>query len=762
MKPLLASVPSFLGCLVLAAALAPLAAGAVLTITNTNDSGAGSLRQAVADADQANGGDTIVFNIPATDPGYNAATGTFTIALASQISINTGLTIAGPGADRLTITLAANARDRFFFVAPASTSKAVWISGVTFANGRTPEVHAGISYPGGGAIFISPAAMGLTVADCTFSGNVSDDNGGAIDNYGTLNVVRCRFSRNSAGTEGGAIGNFNLTTVTVTATTFSENSSYHDGGAIFNGYFSTLNAEDCTFDSNQSGFGDGGAIYNTDGYVTIGRSTVRANQALGGGGAIVNAGGTMDLRDSTLNNNRSSFDLGGAIVSYKFSDRPTVCNLVNSTFAGNRAAYGGGAIQNGGPGGINAPSAVMTVVSCTISGNLAPQADPGPYDVAGGGIGSSSVTPVQIVNSIVAGNAAAGTPDVGGIFSSQGYNLIGAADGSSGFVSGAKHDQAGTAASPVNPLLGPLADNGGPTQTMALLPGSPAINAGSSDASSVPQRDQRAYAHNGVRDIGAFEFAGIPLATTAVAKSGSTVTVSFYATAGDFHWLERKGALLDREWQLVPGQTGLEAASDGFLQLSDSTADGAAAFYRVILNPEPDTVLTDVPPPASSDRTGDFRFGTTKADLVTFQCSIDDGPYTTCTSPFATPALAEGAHTFRVRATDSRGLTDRTPAAYTWTVDSVPPTVMITSPTSSSDYTTTASSISLGGTAGDTGTAFSVSWTNRIVGAQGTAAGTTAWSVAAIPLAMGNNVISVTTKDAAGNIATDTLFVTRN
>jgi len=127
--------------------------------------------------------------------------------------------------------------------------------------------------------------------------------------------------------------------------------------------------------------------------------------------------------------------------------------------------------------------------------------------MAPGGIynndGTQSVTNCR--NTIIAGNTGSGSPDVSGSLTSQGHNLIGDGSGGSGFVA---TDLVGTSASPVDPKLGPLQDNGGPTQTMALLPGSPAIDAGDNAFAPGPY-DQRGPGFprvvNGKIDIGAFE-----------------------------------------------------------------------------------------------------------------------------------------------------------------------------------------------------------------------------------------------------------------
>jgi hypothetical protein len=148
--------------------------------------------------------------------------------------------------------------------------------------------------------------------------------------------------------------------------------------------------------------------------------------------------------------------------------------ISNSTISNNGH---GGAIENQGP---------LTITNSTVSANQ-------------GGIDDSVIA--ALGDTVVAGNTGA---DLGGPVMSLGHNLIGDGSHGSGF---ADTDLVGTAQNPIDPLLGPLQDNGGPTQTMALLPGSPAIDAG--DNTAAPMWDQRgAPFHrivNGVIDIGAFE-----------------------------------------------------------------------------------------------------------------------------------------------------------------------------------------------------------------------------------------------------------------
>jgi hypothetical protein len=145
----------------------------------------------------------------------------------------------------------------------------------------------------------------------------------------------------------------------------------------------------------------------------------------------------------------------------------------------------------------------LTLTNATLSGNSA--------SISGGGIfTSTSALVTALRNTIIAGNTAPAAPDVAGTLASQGHNLIGDGTGGSGF---AASDLVGTSSNPIDPKLGPLQNNGGPTFTMALLPGSPAIGAG--DPTDAPMYDQRGpgfpRAVNGKIDIGAFEVQAVAL-----------------------------------------------------------------------------------------------------------------------------------------------------------------------------------------------------------------------------------------------------------
>ena len=266
--------------------------------------------------------------------------------------------------------------------------------------------------------------------------------------------------------------------------------------------------------------------------------------------AIINSG-FMSIADSTIANN-----LGHGIVNYSSSGD---LRVKNSTISGNSASgtpnvYGGG-IQN---------SALMTIENCTISGNsagdltttgngfgggiyntgsLSIQSSTIAHNVSNGGFVSSgfgggiySTGTTTLDSNIVALNSAPNGTDVRGPgINSDGHNVIG-----DGFLlAWAPTDQVGTPGAPIDPLLGPLMDNGGPTLTHALQPGSPAIDRGDPNVDSV---DQRGYARPGIPDVGAFEFHGVPppapprlgnISTRAFVQTGDNVVIGGFIVQGN-------------------------------------------------------------------------------------------------------------------------------------------------------------------------------------------------------------------------------------
>ena len=306
-----------------------------------------------------------------------------------------------------------------------------------------------------------------------------------------------------AATSAGAI--FNNENLIVTDSTITGNAGFGGGGINSGGYAqddSTLTIIRSTISGNDASYG--GGVYNV-GTVTLADSTISDNTTFGDGAGLANFN-TTTVTNSTISNNTSSNGVGGGFVNFSFPDEaaPTL-TITNSTISGNSADFGGGISNFYGDN--------LTVISSTVTGNTS-------TDGRGGGIDNASYNEFTLVNSIVAnsvgGDIGGGASDEGRVFAGS-FNLIG--DALAEDLDGPVLDQL-TDTVIGDPLLGPLADNGGPTQTHALLPGSPAIDAG--DSSVAETEDQRGLARNvnGV-DIGAFEAqpAGA-LSVTSFARDG--------------------------------------------------------------------------------------------------------------------------------------------------------------------------------------------------------------------------------------------------
>ena len=295
-----------------------------------------------------------------------------------------------------------------------------------------------------------------TVSSCTFSNDTASNDGGGLYNKGTLTVSSSTFSGDwAAGGGGGAI--FNSNTLTVTSSTFATNHANNGwGGGIDNS--NTLTVTSSTFTGNSAY--SGGGIFN-GGTATVTSSTFSINPAQGGGGICNN--------------------IGDAIT------------LASSTFSGNSAGSGGGICNLG----------TLTAASSTFSGNSA-AAD-------GGGIFANSNQ--TLVDTIIAGNTTAGGgPDIYGNVTAQ-YCLV--EDAGSTYGNNVTSTLANGNKDFLVPDLGPLADNGGPTETMALLSGSPALNAGSVSLLEGLATDQRGESRtlDGATDMGAYEHSDPNLST---------------------------------------------------------------------------------------------------------------------------------------------------------------------------------------------------------------------------------------------------------
>jgi hypothetical protein len=417
---------------------------ATITVTNTNDGGPGSLRQALAGA---NDGDTIGF----------AVTGTISLT-SGEIVIDKNITISGPGSNSLTVRPLSQGSFRVFNVMP---SHSITIQGLTISFG-----YAGFAQ--GGGIYLDEHVT-ATIADCVLMNNYTGGLGGAIfiDGYGggaMLTVLNSTITGNTAGNMdngGSGAGIYSSADVlTIIDSTISNNTAWIGG--------------------NLSG-GDGGGI-NVNGTLNISNTTISSNGAGVSGGGI-SGYGTITINNSTISGNVAGItqpylSLGGGI--YNFG----TLTVTNCTISGNSAH---GSISKGGGwgGGIYGGAQIR---NSTLSGNQA--------DVHGGSIYGGTF---DIGNSILNG----GSPEniSTATVTSHGYNVC--SDDGGGFLNG-PGDQINT-----NPMIGPLQDNGGPTLTYALLPGSPAINAGDPNFTPPPFNDQRGApfvrVFRGRIDIGSFE-----------------------------------------------------------------------------------------------------------------------------------------------------------------------------------------------------------------------------------------------------------------
>ena len=485
----------------------------VLTVTNLLDNVAGSLR---AEVFLAQNGDTVQF--------ADDLQGQITLT-TGEIAINHSIDIEGPGAD--VIQVSGNQNGRVFHIAANQT---VAISSLTIEDGRVTNGDSG------GGIYNSGT---LTLNNCVVSDNSTTSLGGGAFNGYALTLNGCIFTNNTAEGPGGGI--FSNGPLTMNDTNIVHNAANHSspvgvgGGGIVN-YFATLTATNCIFsDNTAAGFGGGldsesavstsltgcaftnntailGGGIASGGPLTMNGSNIIHNTASAFGGGGIYSSYTLTITGSTIANNSatSSTSTGGGL------ETGGVTVLTNDTIAGNVAGTGGG-IYNFASG------AGLTAVSCTIAGNSA--------SGNGGGLDVAAAAIATLRNTLVAQNTAASGNDIfGAVVPTSDYNLVGDGNGLSGLIDGVNGNQVGFYGT-IDPLLAGLQYNGGPNQmmmTMALMPGSPALNAGAPDLLGSP--DQRGVVRTGGVNIGAYQASAssfilvAPPKVTAVTPFDLTVT----------------------------------------------------------------------------------------------------------------------------------------------------------------------------------------------------------------------------------------------
>jgi predicted outer membrane repeat protein len=423
-----------------------------LVVTNTNDSGPGSLRQAILDANANAGYDLIIFQFNGGSFGNSLASiqdqtlvadSNHTITLTSgQLEITDSVAINGPGANLLTVN--GGGSNRVFQIGTVNAHFG------TAGNSSSLVITLAESVSGA----INPTApLALRSEPCHLE----------IPNCSAAVAADTSGSTLSTATD-------NSRVVVISGLTITGGSSTGGGGIL--SLSSTLILNDTVVRQNEAtGYdGYGGGVYAERGTLEIFNSSIHDNTAGGNGGGIYTVATAVGVTNSTVRNN-SATRSGAGIHSLSQADTPI--NIVNTTISDNVSQFGHGAGVMGSP---------LYLVNSTVSHNSAP------YGHGGGIFGNI----YGIGNTIVASNQALYQPDLSGWMSSQGTNLFGVVEAfQQVLVNTAANDKYGMPESPLDPRLGALHNNGGPTLTRALLAGSPAINA-ANNCVGLPADDENA------------------------------------------------------------------------------------------------------------------------------------------------------------------------------------------------------------------------------------------------------------------------------
>ena len=529
-----------------------------IVVTSTAPTGAGTLRAALLGA---HSGDVITFNV----------TGTIINSISTGLVIGTNVSIVGPGPDQLTIT-GTNGNAAFNVSAGVTaTISGLTIyqcrrgainnpANLTVSNCVFTSCYVGGGINNSGTLQLWDS----TFTDCrasygssTYSeappgtSGTSGFNGGAIYNSGTMTVVNCSFDNNTAGW--GGTGTPGQVAIYSTITTGGNGGNGGHGGAVYD--VGTASFTNCTFAGNTSGMGGSGGAGGSgvsgvglQAYAGPGHAGGNAGNG-GDGSAVWSADGGTFVSCTFYNNTTGSGGNGGnggnAYIGYPvgyvgyFSGGAAgnagnagngslyctgACQMVACTFYNNNAGSagnggsggnganntpvpadnggnGGNAGNGGSGGGIFGPTnASFTLRNVLVAQNTASLA----------GSAGSGGSAVQGTNGIAGANGVDGNgPDLFGKFTSNGHNLISLNTGSTGLINGSQGDIVGSG-SAIDAMINSLADNGGPVNTCALMPGSPALDVGDDTLSSGPfhvTTDARGYPRkSGTHvDIGAYE-----------------------------------------------------------------------------------------------------------------------------------------------------------------------------------------------------------------------------------------------------------------
>ncbi len=558
-------------------------------MTNTNDTGAGSLREAISGAVS---GDTIAFS--------SDVQGTITLT-TGQIEIDQSLTITGPGAANLTLR---GVDDRMFRIGATDNAIDVTIEGLRFLRGKAAsdgggaiwstqdagqtltvknsvfERNAGILY--GGAILLDDdAAMvisgstftdnatedeagaiahystsPITITDSTFARNVTDEYGGAIALWGSGTpsgesvIENTTFQNNSSGADGdgGAISmDSDIAPLTVSDSTFLRNSAGDDaGGAIWHSTDAALAVENTEFVGNTAT--DGGAVYSEDGDLTITDSLFEGNAAANYGAALDrDAAGLLTISGTVFRANNTAEDNG--ILNIEWGDAVISDSAIVENTGGDDNGSAGISWTSGG---------TLDISNVTIADNVAGDSDPGasgPFYADNGIVNLDSVTvarnvsatgvagifndgaTVNVTNSIIAGNhSGTGDDDCSGPLTFAGglnTSILGVDNGC------AAGDTPKSGDAGLDPLRASNRTDGkGVTWIVPLEAGSPALDSGATTLTT----DQRGVSRpqGSTPDIGAVEMRsralGVTLAAgqSLIALNAPAELLAVASNTGDF------------------------------------------------------------------------------------------------------------------------------------------------------------------------------------------------------------------------------------
>lgn len=498
------------GALFLALAASPAGAvGNTFTVDTLDDgpdnasdctipvAGSCSLRDAIT---AASDGDTIVFEA--------GLTGTITL-YGAQIEIGSEITVLGPGPEDITIDAGGESRVFYLCAGPA-----VEISGVTITGGSANR---------GGGLY-DECNDGFTLRDVVVTGNeATGQGGGGLRSGGVVTLIDSVVSNNSANGNGGGIL---AEGVVLQRTTISGNYASGSGGGITSS--DSVIIEESDIVSNASDVG-GGGVHVMYADVSIDRSTFKDNTArFCGGGLYVGGRGLYDDRDvkavditsSTFSGNAAQDCYGGAI---DLDGNNLSVVIANTTITGNSAVSGGGLHVD--------YDNTVDFIQSTIVGNYASSTDP---LYSGGGVHFNENAALTFSGSIVSGNTASvdGAADIGyGRAKSLYTRSVGADHSMIGEVDSRVAVLGDGYIRSTSPGVGNLADNGGPTLTMALDPTSEAVDAGLTVMPPFPGDlyDQRGVGFArivGMRsDMGAYEIQSDPDEPTTTTTAGGDPVV---------------------------------------------------------------------------------------------------------------------------------------------------------------------------------------------------------------------------------------------